>query len=213
MDLCAICRGRFLSFARITGVREQLRCPRSNPAVPEVLCGNGRLEFHEGYWHDGLEPSHPSLGQYSSFLSRGEPMPLQMRFYSCPYRGANRLPSACTFPNSRTGELVCARNTAGPLCALCLPNHFHKESGCESCEDVNQLPWNYIVVALIVLGWVAYRLWKHLRAEASHKTANWWQGVIRRLRPIVKQMVSALNYSARPLGPDAAALLPPPPHA
>ena len=124
---------------RSDSIREKLQCPPSiNPSVPEVLCGHGVLEFHDGFWHDGLRGRADRPGTHTSFLSRGEPVPKGLRFYSCPYRGANRYPSACSFLNNKTGELVCARNTAGPLCALCLPNHFHNGAGCDNTHTHTQ---------------------------------------------------------------------------
>ena len=177
---------------RSDSIREKLQCPPSiNPSVPEVLCGHGVLEFHDGFWHDGLRGRADRPGTHTSFLSRGEPVPKGLRFYSCPYRGANRYPSACSFLNNKTGELVCARNTAGPLCALCLPNHFHNGAGCDRCDDIRNLPWALIAVALLlVIALGACALGKRCgccRESSTLKARR--EATIRRLRPVIKQMV------------------------
>jgi hypothetical protein len=143
-----------------------------------------------------------SPGNFSSFLSRGDPMPESMRFYSCPFRGANRFPSACTFPDNKTGELVCARNTDGPLCALCLPGYFHIGAGCKSCADPENLPWAHIscaaALALVVLARVLYKKLRAKIGKGREEDAQGegggeqsrWQVTLKRLRPVVKQVIS-----------------------
>ena len=121
-------------------------CPATvNLEAPEVECGDGELQFRGDTWHDGLRSTDVSGTRFSSPLGR---RPLEydsaMRFYRCPGTGA------CTYPDNRTGELVCTHPTAGPLCAVCLPGHAAIGRGkCEKCPA--RVHWPVVAPALFFL--------------------------------------------------------------
>jgi hypothetical protein len=197
---CEACTAKEFTIDRNASSTTVETCPPSiNPDKPEVLCGEGLFTFNNGSWHDGLRPANASQSIFSSSVlsSPFSRTPIvfkqAMRFYVCPKS------SACTFPNDKTGELVCAGNTAGPLCALCAPGYSSGKEGCSKCGSADELPWSYIIIAAIVLLAVVVRKYLKMRGKAaaaanepatqSSKPHSVWANAIKRLRPVFKQCI------------------------
>jgi alpha-tubulin suppressor-like RCC1 family protein len=203
-SFCEICTSKEFTIARKRAGSKADRttvekCPPGvNLDDPEVACGDGLFIFKSGSWHDGLRPADGSASvvgstRFSSPFSRTPVVyDARMRFYRCPRR------SACTFPANTTGALVCAGNTAGPLCALCAPGYSSGKLGCQACSDPGQLPWAYIVFTLVAVAFGARKSIAKLccrkgsgpAAPAAGAPESMRAGAIKRLRPIFKQCLS-----------------------
>jgi len=67
-------------------------------------------------------------------------------FHKCP------IPENCqaTSGNNASTNTTCLFNSDGPLCAVCLPNHFIEGGVCKSCEASQQLQQSQLIALLAI---------------------------------------------------------------